>query len=149
MQGYDEYRALYGEDAAVDYLVPNIPRHPRVIDLDREAQQPFHAKEQFIQSLLLIRSQNNGELPKYKRKEAAVFLGCTPRNINYLIQNYIAYAELYGRENAVDYFRPLPRGKKSGTTLTSLQQAACRFALLKRVRSVKIDGDVYWKEVEY
>ncbi len=108
-----------------------------------------YRKEKYFKGLLAERTNNNGELPHRKRKQAAKDYGVTPRRVSQLLNEYVAYAELYGAEYAVDYFRPLPVGRKHGTTMTDRQQAAVRFALLKRARMVVIEDERHVKDIEY
>jgi hypothetical protein len=146
---YVTYRDAYGEECAVDFFVPNIQRHASIAELDPEAQKPYLDKEKYFKELLDLRAKNNGELPHRKREKAAEHLKVTGRRVDQQLKEYVDYAELFGAENAVDYFRPLPAGRKAATTMTALQQAAVRFALLKRSRMVVIEEERHVKDIEY
>jgi hypothetical protein len=126
-----------------------IHRHPRVADLSEEEQKYYYDLEVFAKKLLKEREENRGILLPGSRQEAEKVFGVGARRVDQKLNEYIEYRDQYGAELAVDYFLVNKRGPKSGRRIGDLQQAAIRFALLKRARMIIVEGEKIVTNVEY
>lgn len=130
-------------------LEKTIHRHPRVADLSEEEQKYYYDLEVFAKNLLKERADNHGVLRPGSRQEAEKVFGVGARRVDQKLNEYIEYRDQYGAELAVDYFLVNKRGPKSGRRIGDLQQAAIRFALLKRARMIIVEGEKIVTNVEY